>query len=274
VFNSYVQRGIIIDAYVTRKEDDSGSETDAVSDLDPDEDEIFFKRMSRAFDFTSHNKDSGEVTDEEPLSAAPTLVDSGCHKAIDVVLIQALPPIQLFPKVEDAERGIKVIFVPPKSHGALREEDILPAKEKPPPPAKLRRTVSSHDLTAIIKKEEAEMNLGKMGGTKSHGEHSPGGNPPEGWLLLDGTNGGSDKELFLPTVTSRRRLCDRRTKEAKGKARFSLRDEDEEESGPLNKGWEELGANEDQCGAGDSPPGRVTEPQIQAGILVRTLLCI
>jgi hypothetical protein len=276
IFNSYVQRSIIIDASVTGKEVVSGSETDTVSDLDPDEDEMLLKRMSRAFDSPSHSTDSGEDTDEEPLPVAPTLINSGIHMSV-IVFIQALPPVQLFPKVEDSERGVKVIFVPPKGQGALREEDILPAKEQQLPPAKLQRTLSSHDLATMIKNEEAEMNLGEMGGTKRHGAHSPGGNTPEGWLLLDCADGSSDDELFLPTVTNRRRLREKRTKEAKAKARFSLGDEEDEdgEGGGLCNGWNQVTSDEKQWEARDSAAsgiaGRSTEPQIQTGIQVRTL---
>jgi hypothetical protein len=279
VFNSCVQRSIIIDACVTRNEDESGSESDTTSDVDTGEDQTFFKRVSHAFDSLSYNKDSGEVTDEEPQPASPTPVDSGAHTPIDIILIQALPPIQLFPKVEDEERGVKVIFVPPKSQGALREEDILPAKEKPPPPARLQRTFSSHDLTTIIKKEVAEMNLGEMGGIQSYGGHSPSGNAPEGWLFLDSADDNSDEELFSTTITSRMRLREKRTKEAKARAMFSLGDEDEEqEGGHLDKGWEEVSADEEQYrardGAAPGISGRVTDPQIHVDIQVRTLLCI
>jgi len=118
------------------------------------------------------------------------------------------------------------------------------------------------------------MNLGEMGGMQSHGGHNPGDNAPGGWFFLDGADGSSDEELLSPTVTSRRRLRDKRTKEAQARARFSLGDEEEDEEG----GWEEVSADEEPRRAGDGTApgisGRVTEPQIQAGIQVRRILCI
>ena len=195
VFNSCVQQGIIVESLETS----IISDNDLVSDFsldDLEDDNIVFARLSKAFDAPCKNSED-EDTDEEGLSSMSSL------SSTVPVLIWPLPPIRLARFAGEQEQD-NVRFISPRGTDRILEEELLPSRVLATP--KLKRTMSSHNLSMKKNTVEMEMDLKELGSAGFNSRAARGnrnGGMDGGWDLIEAESDSDDD--FVPIVRLRRR---------------------------------------------------------------------
>lgn len=156
MFNSCVVQGLIIDTL------NSNTSTDDFESLD--------------FDSENESLESS-VSDLDCPSPIP-IPRCRTLKQDDFVIIQALPPAELFPPPKQEERETKIIFVPPPGMADL-EEDALCRIDKLPPA--LKKTASSRNLLQEKQDLDYENALEEIGHAKKRRaiQHPSGGDNDE-----------------------------------------------------------------------------------------------